>query len=75
MGSMGYKKFISFNVIGGTMWVLLAFIAGFFFGNIPIVEENFTLVIFGIIGVSMLPAVIAYLKEKKTTQKETVHQE
>jgi membrane-associated protein len=64
MGSMTYLKFISYNVIGGAVWVTAFVTGGYFFGNIPMVKDNFTLVIFAIIGISILPGVIAFLKEK-----------
>ncbi|MES2624518.1 MAG: DedA family protein [Pseudomonadota bacterium] len=57
MGGMHYARFMMFNVIGGLLWVVLFLYAGFFFGNMPSVQENFTLLIFGIIGLSLLPIV------------------
>ena len=65
MGSMNYSKFISYNVIGGISWVALFSFAGFLFGDIPFVKNNFSLVILAIILISLLPGVIAYLKSKK----------
>ncbi|HPI03599.1 MAG TPA: VTT domain-containing protein [Candidatus Goldiibacteriota bacterium] len=64
IGEMNYLRFLSFNVIGAAAWVMLCVFAGFFFGNIPVVRENFTLVIMGIIFVSILPPFIIYLKGK-----------
>ena len=55
VGAMNYGRFILYNVVGGTVWVALFLYAGFFFGNIPFVKENFGLVILAIIGVSVLP--------------------
>lgn len=72
VGSMTYKKFFSYNVIGGVLWITSFTILGFLFGNVPIVKKNFTLVIFGIIFLSILPGIIEYLKHKfatKTTSK------
>jgi len=66
MGSMNYSKFISFNVIGGISWVALFSFAGFFFGGISFVENNFTIVIFAIIAISLLPGVITFLRSKKS---------
>lgn len=63
-GSMNYKKFISYNVIGGFLWIASFILLGYFFGNQPIIKENFTYVIFGIIIFSVLPVVIGFLKEK-----------
>lgn len=64
MGKMDYKRFISFNIIGGIVWVLLFSLAGYFFGAIPWVEKNLTLVIFGIIFISILPPIIEYIRNK-----------
>ena len=58
MGSMSYMKFLSYNVIGGIAWSFLFILAGFFFGGIPLVKHNFSLVIMGIILISILPLVI-----------------
>lgn len=69
MGSMSYARFIVYNVVGGVLWVVLLVFAGYFFGNIPIVKKNFTLVIFAIIFISILPGVIAYLNEKISAKK------
>lgn len=68
VGRMNYGKFISFNIIGGVAWVFLATLAGFFFGNIPIVKENFSTVIIAIVLVSVAPMIIQALisKLKKT---------
>jgi len=66
MGSMNYTKFISYNVIGGISWVALFSFAGFFFGGTPLVKDNFSLVIMAIIVISALPAVITFLKNKKS---------
>ncbi|MDP4806075.1 MAG: hypothetical protein NWR49_03080, partial [Crocinitomicaceae bacterium] len=56
--------FLRFNVIGGVSWVLGLTLLGYFFGNLTIVRENFETVIFGIIGLSLLPMLIAIAKEK-----------
>jgi membrane-associated protein len=65
IGKMSYKHFISYNIIGGILWVVLFTLAGFFFGNIPSVKHNFTLVIMGIIVISVLPMVIEFIRHKK----------
>lgn len=64
IGSMTYWRFISYNIIGGLAWVLLFITGGYIFGNIPVVKHNFTLVIMAIIVISILPGIIAYLKNK-----------
>ncbi|MFM8392738.1 MAG: DedA family protein, partial [Acidobacteriota bacterium] len=62
IGRMSYGRFIVYNIAGGILWIVLFIVAGYLFGNIPIVKRNFTLVIFGIIIVSVLPGVIEYLR-------------
>ncbi|MFD0897002.1 VTT domain-containing protein [Loigolactobacillus binensis] len=59
---MNYRKFIHYNVLGGLLWVLLCCTAGYFFGNIPVVQANFSLVVLGIIGISLLPLALTYLR-------------
>jgi len=65
VGKMTYLRFFSYNVIGGILWVALFLFGGFFFGNIPVIKRNFTLTIFAIIIISILPAVIEVIKEKR----------
>lgn len=60
---MPYSRFLMFNVIGGTAWILSFIWLGFFFGNLPMVKDNFTYVIFAIIGISMLPALLEMLRQ------------
>ncbi len=66
IGEMAYARFIIYNVAGGVVWILLFVIAGFFFGNIPVVRRNFTLVIIAIIFVSVLPGLIEYYRARKS---------
>lgn len=61
-GAMEYRKFITYNIAGGITWVGLFVFAGYFFGNIAWVKENFTLVIFAIILTSFIPPVIEFVK-------------
>lgn len=63
-GEMNYGRFMYFNVIGAILWVILILPAGWFFGNIPQVKENFELVVIGIIVVSLLPMVFEIVKAK-----------
>lgn len=65
IGAMDYKKFIMFNVVGGVVWIISFTVLGYFFGNLPIIKKNFTLVIFAIIILSIMPAVIEYIKAKR----------
>jgi membrane-associated protein len=64
VGTMNYSHFIFYNVVGGIVWVVLFTLAGFFFGNIPAVEHNFTLVILVIIGISVLPMIFEVVKAR-----------
>ena len=57
LGSMNYKRFLLFDVIGAVLWVGLFTLAGYFFGNIPLIKNNFTLVIMAIIVISLIPAI------------------
>ncbi len=59
---MNYSKFISYNIIGGLLWVIGLTMLGFFFGNMEIVQKNFELVVFGIIFISILPPVVEYIR-------------
>jgi membrane-associated protein len=65
IGEMNYSKFISYNIIGGAIWVTGLSLLGFFFGNIPIVKENFEIVILGIIFVSILPIIIEFIRHRR----------
>ncbi len=64
IGKMTYGHFLAYNVIGGVAWVVGFVMTGFWFGNIPVVKRNFTLVIFAIIIVSVLPAVIEVIRQR-----------
>jgi membrane-associated protein len=65
IGRMSYGRFIAFNVVGGVGWVLLLTGAGYFFGNIPVVKRNFSMVILAIIIISTIPAVSEALRQRK----------
>lgn len=65
VGTMDYKKFISYNVIGGVLWVSLFTFAGYFFGNIPFVKENFHYVVVVIVVLSVIPMVYEYIQNKR----------
>lgn len=65
IGAMSYGKFIGYNIVGGVAWVFLFISAGYFFGHLPAVKHNFTLVIFAIIFVSILPGLIEYIRHKR----------
>ena len=57
IGGMNYRKFVTYNIFGAVVWVFTFVLAGHFFGNLPIVKRNFHIVIFGVIGVSLLPMI------------------
>jgi membrane-associated protein len=61
---MNYARFLQFNIIGGVTWVVSLTLLGYFFGNLPFVQENFETVIFGIIFLSIVPMIVAYMKAK-----------
>ena len=58
VGAMSYPKFITYNIVGAVLWVGLFVLGGYFFGNIPIVRENFTIVILAIIAISIMPIAV-----------------
>jgi membrane-associated protein len=65
VGSMTYWRFASYNIIGGVAWIAICLFAGYAFGNIPLVKENFTLVILAIIFISILPGLIEVLRQRQ----------
>lgn len=70
IGDMPYPQFLRFNVIGGVVWVVGLTMLGYFFGNMPIVKEHFETVIFGIIGVSLLPIVVEVFRNRNKQTKD-----
>jgi len=69
VGEMTYWKFLSFNVFGGLLWVALFVLGGYYFGNLPLVRDNFTLVVLAIILISILPGVVEYLKGRSAQRR------
>ena len=69
VGKMQYRRFFSFNVVGGVAWIVLATFAGYLFGHIEFVHKHFELVVLAIVGVSILPAVIEFLRERGRVAK------
>lgn len=67
IGEMHYTKFISYNMVGGIMWVSLFLFGGYYFGNLPFIKSHFTYVLLAIIFISLIPAVIGIIKERKST--------
>jgi membrane-associated protein len=66
VGAMTYPKFLLFNVIGGFTWVTVIMLSGYYFGNIPVIKNNFTAVILAIIFISMLPGLAGYLRHRSS---------
>jgi membrane-associated protein len=64
IGSMTYSRFIFYNISGGVSWIVLFIAAGYYFGNIPLVKHNFTLVILAIVFISMLPGIIEFFRQR-----------
>lgn len=69
-GTMDYKRFMSFNVIGAALWVGLILPAGWYFGNFPVVKENFEFVVLGIIAISVLPMVVEIARAKFAARRD-----
>ena len=70
MGKMHYYYFMVYNLIGGAAWVALFCYAGYFFGDLPIVQENLKLLIVAIIVISILPAIIEVIRAKMKSKKQ-----
>lgn len=66
VGSMLYPRFLAFSVVGAVAWVGGIVGGGYFFGNIPVIKQNFTLVVFGIIFLSLVPAFIGFLRHRRS---------
>jgi membrane-associated protein len=64
IGIMTYRHFIFYNVVGGVSWVLLMILGGYYFGDLPIVRNNFTLVVLAIIFISILPGLVGYFRQR-----------
>ncbi|MDD8019801.1 MAG: DedA family protein [Acidobacteriota bacterium] len=65
IGKMTYLKFFIYSLVGSVMWVSLFLFGGYYFGNIPVVKENFSLVIIAIIVISLIPAGISFIHSRK----------
>ena len=69
MGHMTYHHFLAYNVIGGVLWVTIFSYLGYFFGNLPIVKDNLSLVLMAIIVLSILPGIIEIIRHKRAANK------
>lgn len=66
VGKMNYSKFLFYTLVGAVLWVSIFIFGGYFFGNIPFIKQNFSMVIFGVIFVSFIPAIVSYFKNRKS---------
>ena len=71
VGTMSYTKFLSYNVVGAVLWVSILTLAGYFFGQMEIVQKNFSLVVLAIIVLSVLPAVFEFFKSRRESRVGT----
>ena len=71
VGAMTYSQFLLYNVIGAAIWVVSIVLAGYWFGGLPIVKDNFTIVILAIIVISMLPAIIEYWRVRRAVHAKS----
>ncbi len=69
LGSMTYRRFVMFCILGNILWIGGFTFVGYLFGNIPVVKQNFTLVVFGIIILSLLPMIIAFIRHQFISKK------
>lgn len=65
IGAMSYGKFLTYNIVGGVAWIFLFVLGGYFFGGLPIVKQNFTLVILAIIALSIMPGIIEFIRARR----------
>src|SRR5262249_28183874 len=71
IGRMTYTRFLVYNVAGGVLWIVSLVLAGYAFGNVPVVKRNFSLVIIAIIIISILPAIIEFLRQRGADRRES----
>ena len=69
VAGLSYRRFLSYNVIGGCLWIGLLVYAGYLFGNIPWVKDNLSLIVIAIVVVSLTPAVMTFVKERRAATK------
>jgi len=67
IGLMNYRLFVLFSALGALIWIGSLTVAGYFFGNIPIIKDNLTLMIVGIIAISLLPAIREFIRHRRHT--------
>jgi membrane-associated protein len=69
LGSMSYGRFMSYNVIGGVLWVAICTVAGYLFGNLPFVKDNFSVVVLAIIALSLVPAIWELMRARNARRR------
>jgi len=69
VAGMTYRRFLSYNVVGGVAWIASLVYAGYLFGNIPWVKQNLTLIVLAIVAISLLPAVTTFLRERRSRRQ------
>jgi membrane-associated protein len=74
VGEMTYGRFLTYNVVGGVLWVFVFTLAGYFFGNLPFVKDNFSVIVIAIILISVTPAIYEFVKARleKSAKKEEI---
>lgn len=75
MGRMSYKKFAAYNIVGGVLWVFIVVLLGHFFGGLPFVQKNFSLVILAIIVISMMPPAFEFVRAWQSARASAAQQE
>jgi membrane-associated protein len=70
IGAMNYGRFITYNVVGGVAWVTIFTFGGYYFGNLPFVKENFSLVVIAIIFISVVPMIFEFIKQRTSGANE-----
>jgi len=72
VGRMSYGRFLTYNIVGCVLWIFLFTLGGYFFGTIPLVKNNFTLVIILILAVSLLPTLIEFVRQKRISRRSRI---
>ena len=66
VGKMNYPTFLTYNILGAIVWIALFLFAGYFFGNLPLVEKNLTVIIYIIVVISFIPIILEYVRHKRS---------
>jgi membrane-associated protein len=69
VAGMSYRRFLSYNIVGGCLWIGLLVYAGYLFGNIPWVKDNLSMIVVAIVAVSLIPAVTTFVKERRYARR------